>query len=439
MAFIPKLDYSVFKKRRDQIIDFLNRDNSNLSSGAIVLFADFETDRYVFRQESSFYYLTGITEPGAVLLMFLDGSQFLYLPNYGGVRECWTNTRVRIDKNVQNLSKELYFDEIRYLGKPISGYSFNSVFTQNKYLNFLSDLKLFLGKDGNKEVFTLLDLENNSRYFSQLQTYRILMNMFPVLSDITRDLSPLIHYLRRFKTEYEIDLIYKAIQITNIAHEAASKVIAPGRFENEVQAIIESIFIQTGASRPAFPSIVATGKNTTVLHYTDRDKELVAGDLVVVDIGAEYGYYSSDLTRTYPVAGKFTDEQLEIYNIVLQTQKHIESVALPGMFINNNDIPEKSLNHLAIKFLQGLGFDKYFAHGIGHFLGLDVHDVGSNDYPLSPGDIFTIEPGLYIPEKNLGIRIEDDYLMTEDGIVCLSFELPRKPEEIENLMKENDF
>ncbi len=435
MSFTPKLDYSVFRERRDQVINFLNRENPNLSSGAIVLFADFETDRYVFRQESSFYYLTGITEPGAVLLMFLDGSQFLYLPNYGGVRERWTNTKVRIDKNAQSLAKELGFDELRYLGKPISVYSFNSVFTQNKYLNFLSDFKFFLGQNGTKEVFTLLDLKDNSRYFIQLQIYRILLDLFPVLVDITRDLSPLVHYLRRFKTEYEIDLIYKAVQITNMAHEAAAKVIVPGRLEHEVQAIIESVFTQAGASRPAFPSIVATGRNTTVLHYTDRDQELEAGDLLVVDIGAEYGYYSADLTRTYPVSGKFTDEQLEIYDAVLQTQKYVESVAVPGMFLNNNDLPEKSLNHLARKFLEGLGLAQYFAHGIGHFLGLDVHDVGSDEYPLAPGDIFTIEPGVYIPEKNLGIRIEDNYLMTDEGVVCLSFELPRKPQEIEKLMK----
>ena len=435
MSFTPKLDYSIFRERRDQVVNFLNRENPNLSSGVIVLFADFETDRYVFRQESSFYYLTGITEPGAVLLMFLDGSQFLYLPNYGGVRERWTNTKVRIDKNAQTLAKELGFDELRYLGKPISVYSFNSVFTQNKYLNFLSDLKKFLGQKDTKEVFTLLDLKDNSRYFIQLQIYRILLDLFPVLVDITRDLSPLIHYLRRFKTEYEIDLIYKAIQITNMAHEAAAKVIVPGRLEHEVQAIIESVFTQAGASRPAFPSIVATGRNTTVLHYTDRDQELKAGDLLVVDIGAEYGYYSADLTRTYPVSGKFTDEQLEIYDAVLQTQKYVESVAVPGMFLNNNDLPEKSLNHLARNFLEGLGLAQYFAHGIGHFLGLDVHDVGSNEYPLAPGDIFTIEPGVYIPEKNLGIRIEDNYLMTDEGVVCLSFELPRQPQEIEKLMK----
>ncbi|MFH1461320.1 MAG: aminopeptidase P N-terminal domain-containing protein [bacterium] len=455
MAFVSELDYSIFRNRRDQVIDFLNRENTNLSFGAIILFADFESDRSIFRQESSFYYLTGIVEPGAVLLMFLDGSQYLYLPNYGGVRERWTNTKVKIDKDVIQRAKELEFDELRYLGEPVTGYSFNPVFTEKKYMHFLNDLKLFLSssepagvtchpgldpgsKSLKKEIFTLLDLENNSRYFSQIQTFRILLQIFPSLNKITRDLAPVIHFLRRFKSEYEIDLIYKAIQVTSMAHEAAAKVIMPGRIEHEVQAIVESVFIQAGACGPAFPSIVATGKNTTVLHYIDRDHELCPGDLVVVDIGAEYGYYASDLTRTYPVSGKFTQEQLEIYNIVLNTQKYIESVAKPGMFLNNSKIPEKSLNHLARKYLDNLGFAQYFAHGIGHFLGLDVHDVDTGMYPLASGDVFTIEPGIYIPEKKLGIRIEDDYLMTDDGVVCLSFELPRTAQEIEELMKDID-
>lgn len=452
MAFVSELDYSIFRNRRDQVIDFLNRENPNLFSGAIILFADFESDRSVFRQESSFYYLTGIVEPGAILLMFLDGKQYLYLPNYGGIRERWTNTKVKIDKDAALRAKELGFDELRYLGEPIQGYSFTSVFTEKKYLYFLSDLKLFLSSSSSagdfgpgqgskslkKEIFTLLDLEHNSRYFSQIQTFRILLQIFPSLNKITRDLAPVIHFLRRFKSEYEIDLIYKAIQVTSMAHEAAAKVIMPGRIEHEVQAIIESVFIQAGARGPAFPSIVATGKNTTVLHYIDRNQELHLGDLIVVDIGAEYGYYAADLTRTFPVSGKFTQEQLEIYNIVLNTQKYIESVAKPGMFLNNSEVPEKSLNHLARKYLDNLGFSQYFVHGIGHFLGLDVHDVDTGMYPLATGDVFTIEPGIYIPEKKLGIRIEDDYLMTDDGIICLSFELPRTAQEIEELMKDID-
>ena len=435
MEFVSK-NYSLFKNRRKQIVEFIKRENPYLKSFLIVFFADFENDRSVFRQESSFFYLTGINEPGVILTIDSQGKEILYLPNYGGIREKWTKTDFVINERVLELSKKLFVDEIKFLGRSISSYSFSPVFTKQKYENFLFDFKQFLNIQEPKEVFTLLDIEGNVRYFPQVQIFKLLLDAFPKLSEITRDLAPLIHYLRRFKSEIEIDLIYKAVQITNIAHDAAARVIAPGRLEREIQAIIESVFIQAGSMGPAFPSIIATGKNTTVLHYTQRNNELKSGDLVVVDIGAEYGLYAADLTRTYPASGKFSKRQLEIYNIVLGAQNYVESIAKPGMFLNNKDFPEKSLNHLVQKYFENIGYSKYFTHGIGHFLGLDVHDVGDSLYSLAVGDVFTIEPGLYIPEENIGIRIEDDYLMTDDGAICLSFELPKRPEEIEKLMKE---
>ena len=436
MAIVPPLNSSLFKKRREQVISFLRQEHPEVKNGVIILFGGFESERYAFRQESSFYYLTGITEPGAILCSYLDGREILYLPNYGLVREKWSKVYLRPD---EKSAREAGVSQIKYLGHPCGGYVFNSLFTKEKYENLLMDIDGFLQacmiQKTQPEFFTILD-SLNSKYFTQIRLYKNLMEYFPALSNMTRDLAPLVHYLRRFKSEIEIDLIYKAVQITAMAHEAASQVITSGRFEYEIQAIIESVFIQAGAFGPAFPSIVATGKNTTILHYIQRNHELRPQDLVVVDIGAEYGYYAADLTRTYPVDGKFNKRQLEIYNVVLDTQMHIESIAKPGMYLNNPENPEKSLNHLAIKFLDKKGFAKYFAHAIGHFIGLDVHDVGDSLYPLGAGDIFTIEPGIYIPEEDLGVRIEDNYLMTDEGVVCLSYQLPRKAEEIEAMMKE---
>ncbi len=440
MSFVSGIDYSLFKSRREEIINFLQQERPGLKKGMVVLFADFENERHLFRQESSFYYLTGIKEPGAVFCMYLDGRQELYLPNYGGIREKWTTTFLGNQEEKTSLAEKVGATEIKQLGKPCGGYSFSPIFTKDKYENFLFDLDAFLQNSMLEEnedtaLFTLLD-GMGSRYFSQINVYKVLLEIFPELENITNDLAPLVHYLRRFKSEYEIDLIYKAVQVTSLAHQAGSKVIAPGRIEYEIQAVVESVFTQIGSNGPSFPSIIASGKNTTVLHYTNKDKELKPGELVVVDIGAEYEYYAADITRTYPVDGKFSERQLEVYNIVLETQSYIESVAQPGMHLHNPKEPEKSLQHLAVKFLESKGFAKYFIHGIGHFLGLDVHDVGDNTYPLSSGDVFTIEPGIYIPEENLGIRIEDDYLMTDDGVVCLSYQLPRKPEEVEAMMKE---
>ena len=439
MSFIPELNYSLFKKRREEVLSFIRQENPDLKNGLIILFADFENDRHVFRQESSFFYLTGITEPGAILCMYLDGTQVLYLPNYGGIREQWTKTFCGAKDDWKKLEQKFGVTQIKYLGQPCGGFSFNPVFSKEKYENLLMDFNSFLSDVARRkekfEAFTLLD-DMGPRYFAQIRFFRLLIDIFPELGKVTRDLAPLVHYLRRFKSEYEIDSIFKSAQITTFAHQAAARVIKPGRIEYEVQAIIESVFTQSGAAGPAFPSIVASGKNSTILHYTKRDKELKDGELVVVDIGAEHFYYAADLTRTYPVSGKFTDRQRQIYDAVLETQSYVESVAKPGIFIHNKELPEKSLHHLAVKFLEKKDLSQYVAHGIGHFLGLDVHDVGDNTYPLSAGDVFTIEPGLYIPQEDLGIRIEDNYLMTDEGVVCLSFQLPRQAEEIEKLMRE---
>jgi len=439
MAFIPELNYSLFKKRREEVLGFIRQENPDLKNGLVILFADFENDRHVFRQESSFFYLTGITDPGAILCMYLDGTQVLYLPNYGGVREQWTTTFCGAKDDWQKLGQEFGVTQIKHLGQPCGGYSFNPVFNKEKYENLLMDFNSFLSdvlrRNEKCEAFTLLD-DMGPRYFAQIRFFRLLIDVFPELGKVARDLAPLVHYLRRFKSESEIDSIFKSVQITTFAHQACAKVIKPGRVEQEVQAIIESVFTQSGAYGPAFPSIVASGQNTTILHYTRRDKELKDGELVVVDIGAEYFYYAADLTRTYPVSGKFTERQRQIYDAVIETQSYVESKAKPGMFICNTEKPEKSLHHLAVKFLEKKDLSGYVAHGIGHFLGLDVHDVGDNIYPLSAGDVFTIEPGLYIPQENLGIRIEDNYLMTDEGVVCLSFQLPRQAEEIEKLMTE---
>ena len=189
-------------------------------------------------------------------------------------------------------------------------------------------------------------------------------------------------------------------------------------------------------ARTSFPSIVAGGKNSTVLHYHENSGTLRNGDLVVVDIGAEYNNYCADLTRTYPVSGTFSKRQKEIYEVVLATQEYIASRAKPGMWLKNKDNVEQSLHHLAVKFLAQSGYDKYFPHGIGHFLGLDVHDVGDYTVPLQEGDVITIEPGIYIAEESIGIRIEDNYWITKDGAVCLSENLPKEVEDIEGFMQD---
>jgi Xaa-Pro aminopeptidase len=219
-----------------------------------------------------------------------------------------------------------------------------------------------------------------------------------------------------------------------MGHESVFQTLAIDKIENEIQAGIEYVFIASGADL-AFPCIVGSGKNSTILHYMANNKKINQGDLVLVDIGAQFDHYCGDITRTYPVSGKFTKRQREIYDIVLETQEYIENIARPGLWLSNKDKPQESLNHLAKEFMKEKGYEKYFLHGIGHFVGLDVHDVGDSLEPLKPGDVITIEPGIYIAEENIGVRIEDNYWIVEDGIVCLSEQLPKDADEIEKLLK----
>ncbi|MDZ4099608.1 MAG: M24 family metallopeptidase, partial [Methylophilaceae bacterium] len=182
-------------------------------------------------------------------------------------------------------------------------------------------------------------------------------------------------------------------------------------------------------------SVVGSGEQSTVLHYATNAEKMHTGDLVVVDIGAALDGYCADLTRTYPVSGKFSKRQKEVYEVVLAAQEYIADIAKPGYWLNNPEQPEKSLNHLAQKFIAQKGYGDYVVHGIGHYLGLDVHDVGDYTQPLKEGMVFTIEPGIYIPKERIGIRIEDNYWVVKDGVVCLSEQLPKKPEDIEAFMR----
>ncbi|QQR63393.1 M24 family metallopeptidase [bacterium] len=207
----------------------------------------------------------------------------------------------------------------------------------------------------------------------------------------------------------------------------------PGIGEAEVHGNIAYVMYGSNATE-AFASIVGSGFNSTVLHYHKNNDQLKTGELVVVDIGAEKDMYCADLTRTYPVSGRFSARQKVVYELVLETQEYIASIAKPGMYLKNNSHHDQSLHHLAKAFLAKAGYEQYFPHGIGHYLGLDVHDVGSYQEPLQEGDVFTIEPGIYIPEEALGVRIEDDYWLTPKGAVCLSEGLPKTVAEVQQAM-----
>jgi Xaa-Pro aminopeptidase len=423
-------DFSLNIARRKDLINAIKETHPS-KDGVVFLFAGFEGDAKSFRQDSSFYYLTGLVEPGIVMTIDLKGQTAVYTPNCGNVRSQWMMSEV--DLSPAN-SKKLGINDIKVLGSVCAGYTFHPFFPKEEYSLLLEELKNLMAQK--KTIFTLSP--NNAReYVEQRLILQRLEGFLPGLSEHIVDISPLVAHLRRIKDRKELDIMFLSTEIAMMAQEAAAQAIEDGAMECEVQASLEYVFTAAGAT-PSFPSIVAGGKNSTVLHYTINNGTLKNGDLVVVDIGAEYGHYCSDLTRTYPVSGKFTPRQKEIYNIVLDTQEYIASIAKPGYWLNNPDMPEKSLNHLAKAFLAKKGYDKYFFHGIGHYLGLDVHDVGDYKRPLQDGDVITIEPGIYIAAEKIGVRIEDDYWVVKDGVVCLSESLPKRAEEIEAMMNEDD-
>ncbi len=426
----PRTDkLSVYSLRRKELIEAIKSELPDKKNGKVVLFAAFEQGSERFRQDKTFYYYTGVNEPGTALVIDMTGKSTLYIPNCFEKRAQWMTLPAAL---VNRDAKALGVDAVELLGDECAGCELNPYFSQHEYAHMIALIEDLL-KDGGT-LFTTAP-NNGHEYVNTRFILDHLQKFIPELQKSVVDVSSFIAASRRRKDMGEVEHIYRAIEITELAHESAVQAIKHDVLEAEVQASLEYMMIASHA-RPSFPSIVASGKNGTVLHYNQNSGSVKNGDLVVVDIGAELDNYCADLTRTYPVSGTFTKRQKELYNIVLETQEHIASLAKPGMWLKNKDKVDKSLHHLAVKFLAQRGYDKYFPHGVGHYLGLDVHDVGDYNVPLHEGDVITIEPGIYIAAENIGIRIEDNYWITKDGAICLSERLPKDADDIERLMQQ---
>jgi Xaa-Pro aminopeptidase len=415
---------AAYVARRKALLNLIKKSYPD-KHGALLLCSAFEKEREQFYQDSSFLYLTGLLEPGVVLLQLLDGEAALYEPNYQVDRSVWLP--IMYDKKYL---QELDITKIELMGEQAPGYALDAFVQDAIYAHLANSLKKIIADGG--VIFTPL----TEVQFECRSVIDKLCRLVPELKNNLIDSAPLIAQLRRKKEQQELEYLYRAVEITAIAQEAAAGVIKPSKRESDVQAAIDYIFTEAQATR-AFASVVGSGKNSTVLHYVDNKDVLQKDDLVVVDIGASFHHYCGDITRTYPVTGKFTDRQKEVYEIVLSTQEFIAAQARPGLWLKNKDKPKESLHHMAYEFLKEQGYEKYFPHGIGHFVGLDVHDVGDYTRPLAQGDVITIEPGIYISEEKLGIRIEDMYWIVEDEAVCLSEGIPKTIKEIEDLMKYN--
>ncbi|MGH9787622.1 MAG: M24 family metallopeptidase, partial [Candidatus Acidiferrales bacterium] len=243
--------------------------------------------------------------------------------------------------------------------------------------------------------------------------------------------------LRQVKSPREQELLRVAIERSMEAHREASRALRPGMYEYEIASLMSYSFERAGCERPGYPPIVGSGPNSTVLHYAEPRRQMQAGEVVVIDVAGECAGYTADITRTLPVGGKFSQRQREIYEIVLGAQNAAIAAVKPGMTMAREG--KNSLYKVAYDYINSHGKDskgdrlgKYFIHGLGHHIGLQVHDAGDPNRPLAPGMILTIEPGIYIPEENLGVRIEDIVLVTDTGAVLLTASLPRTVEEVEH-------
>lgn len=419
-----------FKQRRSTLLNLVAQNHKE--PGPCVFFAGFDYDSKPFTQESSFYYLTGLENPGLTLMLNHNKST-IFGPEYLRDPLIWTDHPLITKETIYNAG----FDEYEYLGNPIEPGT-TSALCKNpeEFSNLINSLKQSIQE--HKKIYTLncVDQGHCTEHISFLGH---LMNHVPGMQSSIEDIFYIVSQMRRTKSDYEIKKIQNSIDLSIKAFNSVAALIKTGLRETKLKAEFESMLTQDGAVTAYYP-IITSGDTIHFLHPQPKPyRVLQNGDLVLIDAGAKLDNYCADLTRTFPIDGTFTPRQKEIYNLVLATQKVLASAAKPGMWIRNKQEQEKSLDHIAANYLkQNGGYDTYLSHGVSHFLGLDVHDVGNWDEPLKRGDVITIEPGIYIPQERIGIRIEDNYVITQDGVRCLSEELPKTVEQIEAWLEKNN-
>lgn len=382
-----------------------------------------------FRQQSDLFYLTGIDQEKTILLLSPDCPNpdlrevlFLIEPNES--LQTWEGHKYS-KKEAQKLSgidKIKWIDQFNFILSEVMSFAGKVYLNSIEYPKFSTDVP-----------------------YRDLRFAKEIRERFP--NHEYRRAAPLIYPLRTIKAEEEVEMISRAIDITGSAFRRILKFTKPGVTEFQVEAELTHEFLFHGTIGSAYHPIIASGENGCTLHYVENSMDCKDGDLLLMDFGTEYNHYAADLTRTIPVNGKFTARQCDCYNAVLRVLRQSANLLVPG---NTVDQVNKEVNMLMEEEMIGLGlfsreefekqdpdkplYTKYFMHGVSHFLGLDVHDVGSKFEPFRPGMVFTFEPGLYIKEEKMGIRLENNYLITEEAPIDLTAGIPVEAEEIEELM-----
>jgi Xaa-Pro aminopeptidase len=381
---------------------------------------------YVFLQEPNFYYLTGHNEEGAALLLmpasaaekgWKGPNEILFLPPRNPEEEKWNGPRMApTDADVQEKT----------------GFSTVEAFSNLKAR--LSELTQTY-----HEIWTLTAHADDTGYPHAREWSAWITQAAAGIG--LRDAAPAIGAMRQVKSSGEIALLTKAIELSVDAQLAAMRMVRPGLYEYQVAARMVEIHAYGGCETEAYSPIVGTGLHSTILHFNELDGLIQDGDVVLMDVGGQYSGYTADITRTVPANGHFTSRQREIYEIVLGAQNAALAAIKPGGTMRKGP---GSLYKIAYDYINTHGTDReghslgrYFTHGLGHHIGLEVHDAGDVDRPFEAGMVITDEPGIYIPEEKIGVRIEDDVLVTPTGYKLLTARLPRSVDEIEKVMADS--
>ncbi|WP_305909536.1 Xaa-Pro aminopeptidase [Methylomarinum sp. Ch1-1] len=434
---------SEFKRRRKALMQQVGKGNIALIASASSRTRNRDVE-YPFRQDSDFYYLTGFNEAES-LAVFIPGRKqgeyILFCREFDEQKALWEGAHAGLEGATKHYEADDSFP-IDDMGDILPG------MLENKSKVFYP-----MGRDSELD-HQLLEWINNIRKQS-----RSGVNAPGELVSLEH----ILHEMRLFKSAAELKLMRRAAAVSAKAHVRAMRQCRPGMYEYQVEAELIHEFIQEGLRAVAYPSIVAGGKNACVLHYTENKDKLKKGDLLLIDAGVECDHYAADITRTFPVSGKFSEAQSQLYQLVLDAQYAAIEQVQPGLPWNKAhdvsvEVLTKGLVKLGLlkgrvsKLIKDEEYKQFYMHRIGHWLGMDVHDVG--DYKLNdqwrvlePGMVLTIEPGLYIPAdcetvdekwRGIGIRIEDDVLVTRDGPEVLTDGAPKTIADIETLMRETD-
>lgn len=428
---------TVYQQRRQALMTQIGQGTAVFASAPMaVMHNDVE---HPFRQDSDFYYLTGFNEPDAVAVLaphHEDHTFVLFLRPKDKAKEIWSGRRLGVEAAQAALGADAVFP-ITELDDRLPDYLQGA---DRLYYHFGRDRAL------NDKIL---------RHWQRLLATYAKRGTGPVAIE---DAHLLLQSMRRIKQPEELERLRKAVAISVKAHNQAREIAQPGRYEYEIQAEIEHLFRLAGGS-PAYPSIVASGENACILHYIENNRQMQAGDLLLIDAGCCYDYYNADITRTFPVDGRFTAEQRILYELVLEAQRQAIAAVQPGEPFNAfHDAATRTITAGLVELgllagdvdtlIEEKKHRAFFMHGTGHFLGLDVHDVGilrnpdKTWKPFEPGNVVTVEPGIYIspdyepeegqPEvsdrwRGIGIRIEDDVLVTADGHEVLTAAVPKAP------------